>query len=370
MAKASSGVAKKGKVTGTSKVASGNLDQLGRLPSLMSNTIAKKGASTYVTNIGTPLKSGKSKATKTKSATPKKTEQQKLADQYKALAERLKANNTADINAYNAEQQRLANQQRATIGGQYDKQQNQNYINYMMNQRDLPGQLARLGITGGASESSQLRANTNYENIKNNTESERNSALNNITNTMNNNLAQYRLSAASDLRNKLYANEQQRLAAAQKLKEQQQARQDAKKQRQYERYRDTIRRFDTIGKVDKAIAKARKSKKPSWQIQLLQAQRADLVKLAKEEAKTSGGSGGGRSGGGGGYRRSYRRYGSGGSSSSTVETPKEKKDEKEKTVKKKAKKKKYSKYTAKGKGKNYFPMLGDYGSMSVKWVKK
>lgn len=365
----SSGVAKKGKVTGTSKSATGNLDQLGRLPSLTGNTIANKGASTYVGNVGTPLKTAGTKATKTKSATPKKTEQQKLADQYKALADRLKANNTADINAYNAEQQRLANQQRATIGGQYDKQQNQNYINYMMNQRDLPGQLARLGITGGASESSQLRANTNYENIKNNTESERNSALNNITNTMNNNLAQYRLSAASDLRNKLYANEQQRLAAAQKLKEQQQARSDAKKQRRYERYRDTIRRFDTIKKVDSAIAKARKNKKPAWQIQLLQAQKADLVKLAKEEGKTSGGSGGGRSGGGGGYRRSYRRYGGGGSSSTTVKAPKEK-DEKEKTEKKSKKKKKYSKYTAKGKGKNYFPMLGDYGSMSVKWVKK
>ena len=369
MAKSASGVAKKGKVTGTAKKATGNLDQLGRLPSLMANTMANKGASTYAGNVGTPLKTGKSKATKTKSATPKKTEQQVLADQYKALAERLKANNTADINAYNAEQQRLANQQRATIGGQYDKQQNQNYINYMMNQRDLPGQLARLGITGGASESSQLRANTNYENIKNNTESERNSALNNITNTMNNNLAQYRLSAASDLRNKLYANEQQRLAAAQKLKEQQQARSDAKKQRRYERYRDTIRRFDTIGKVDKAIAKAKKTKQPSWKIQLLQAQRADLVKLAKEEGKTSGRSGG-RSGGGGGYRRSYRRYGGGGSSSTTVKTPKEKKDEKEKTEKKSKKKKKTSKYTARGKGKNYFPMLGDYGSMSVKWVKK
>ena len=366
---AKSGVAKKGKVTGTAKKATGNLDQLVKLPSLMANTIANKGASTQVRNIGTPLKTAGTKATKTKSATPKKTEQQVLADQYKALAERLKANNTADINAYHAEQQRLANQQRATIGGQYDKQQNQNYINYMMNQRDLPGQLARLGITGGASESSQLRANTNYENIKNNTESERNSALNNITNTMNNNLAQYRLSAASDLRNKLYANEQQRLAAAQKLKEQQQARSDAKKQRRYERYRDTIRRFDTIGKVDKAIAKAKKTKQPSWKIQLLQAQKADLVKLAKEEGKTSGGSGGGRSGGGGGYRRSYRRYGGGGSSSETVKAPKEK-DEKEKTEKKSKKKKKYSKYTAKGKGKNYFPMLGDYGSMSVKWVKK
>ena len=370
MAKSASGVAKKGKVTGTAKKATGNLDQLGRLPSLMANTIANKGASTQVRNIGTPLKTAGTKATKTKSATPKKTEQQKLADQYKALAERLKANNTADINAYNAEQQRLANQQRATIGGQYDKQQNQNYINYMMNQRDLPGQLARLGITGGASESSQLRANTNYENIKNNTESERNSALNNITNTMNNNLAQYRLSAASDLRNKLYANEHERLAAAQKLKEQQQARQDAKKQRRYERYRDTIRRFDTIGKVDKAIAKAKKTKQPSWKIQLLQAQRADLVAKAAEEAKTSSkSSGGGRSGGGGGYRRSYRRYGGGGSSTETVKTPEEK-EKKEKTEKKKAKKKKYSKYTAKGKGKNYFPMLGDYGSMSVKWVKK
>lgn len=364
-----SGVAKKGKVTGTSKSATGNLDQLGRLPSLTGNTIANKGASTYAGNVGTPLKTAGTKATKTKSATPKKTEQQKLADQYKALADRLKANNTADINAYNAEQQRLANQQRATIGGQYDKQQNQNYINYMMNQRDLPGQLARLGITGGASESSQLRANTNYENIKNNTESERNSALNNITNTMNNNLAQYRLSAASDLRNKLYANEHERLAAAQKLKEQQQARQDAKKQRRYERYRDTIRRFDTIGKVDKAIAKAKKTKQPSWKIQLLQAQRADLVAKAAEEAKTSSKSSGGGRSGGGGYRSSYRSYGGGGSSTETVKAPKEK-EKKEKTEKKKAKKKKYSKYTAKGKGKNYFPMLGDYGSMSVKWVKR
>lgn len=294
-----------------------------------------------------------------------------LNNQYKKMAQRLQKNNTDDINAYNAEQQRLANQQRLQTGAQYDKTQNQNYINYMMSQKALPGQLARLGITGGAAESSQLRANTNYENVKNSTESERNSALNNITNTMNNNLAQYRLSAASDLRNKLYANEQQRLAAVQKLKEQQQARSDAKKQRRYERYRDTIRRFDTIGKVDKAIARARKSKQPSWKIQLLQAQRADLVAKAKEEGTASGSSGGGRryGGGGGGYRRSYRRSYGGGSSTETVKTPKEK-DEKEKTAKKKAKKKKNSKYTAKGKGRNYFPMLGDYGSMSVKWVKK
>ena len=295
-----------------------------------------------------------------------------LNNQYKKMAQRLQKNSADDINAYNAEQQRLANQQRLQTGAQYDKQQNQNYINYMMNQKDLPGQLARLGITGGAAESSQLRANTNYENVKNSTESERNSALNNITNTMNNNLAQYRLSAASDLRNKLYANEQQRLAAVQKLKEQQQARSDAKKQRRYERYRDTIRRFDTIGKVDKAIARARKSKQPSWKIQLLQAQRADLVKLAKEEGKTSGGSGG-RSGGGGGYRRSYRRrsYGGGGGSSSATTVKTEKKSKKS-TTKKKASKSKASKsrFSGKGNGTNYFPQLGPYGSMSVEWVKK
>lgn len=330
-----------------------------------------KGYETKFTKVSAKSTKVTPKKTPAKAKAKPMTEQQKLNDQYKKMAQRLQKNNTDDINAYNAEQQRLASQQKLQTGAQYDKQQNQNYINYMMNQKALPGQLARLGITGGAAESSQLRANTNYENVKNSTESERNSALNNITNTMNNNMAQYRLSAASDLRNKLYANEQQRLAAAQKLKEQQLARSDAKKQRRYERYRDTIRRFDTIGKVDKAIARARKSKQPSWKIQLLQAQRADLVKLAKEEGKTSGGSGGGRSGGGGGYRRSYSRrsYGGGGSSTETVKTPKEK-DEKEKTAKKKAKKKKNSKYTAKGKGKNYFPMLGDYGSMSVKWVKK
>ena len=325
---AKSGVAKKGKVTGTSKKATGNLD---KLPSLMANTIAntiaKKGPAPYAGSVGTPLKTAGTKAMKAKTATPAaKTEQQKLADQYKALANRLTKNNAADINAYSQEQQRLAEQQRAAIGGQYDKQQNQNYINYMMNQRDLPGQLARLGITGGAAESSQLRANTNYENVKNNTESERNSALNNITNTMNNNLAQYRLSAASDLRNKLYANEQNRLAAAQKLKEKQQADKEAKQQRRYERYRDTIRRFDTIGKVDKAIKNARKNNEPSWKIELLQAQRADLVAKAKEEAKTSSkSSGGGRSGGGRSYRRRSKSY-SGSNSSKTKSKDKKKSD--------------------------------------------
>lgn len=299
------------------------------------------------------------------------TDQQKLNAQYQNLADTLQRNNQRNISDYQAEQQRLADQQRLQTGAQYDKMQNQNYINYMMNQKALPGQLARLGITGGAAESSQLRANTNYENAKNATEGERNSALNNITNTMNNNLAQYRLTADADLRSKLYSNEQQRMAALQKLKEAQKQEKLAKKQRQYDRYRDTIRRFDTIDKVDKAIAKARKSKQPSWKIQLLQAQRADLVAKAKEEGTASGsGSGGRRSGsGGGGYRRSYRRSYGDGSSTETVKTPKEK-DEKEKTAKKKAKKKKNSKYTAKGKGRNYFPMLGDYGSMSVKWVKK
>lgn len=312
------------KLSGTAKAnvtgKKGTQEDLKRISSLAMNTLAK-GVARQVSSPETNLKG--TKPTTTKKATPAKTEQQKLADQYKKLASRLQADNQADINAYAAEQQRLANQQRAAIGGQYDKQQNQNYVNYMMNQRDLPGQLARLGITGGAAESSQLRANTNYENVKNNTESERNSALNNITNTMNNNLAQYRLSAASDLRNKLYANEQNRLAAAQKLKEKQQAEKDAQNQRRYERYRDTIRRFDTIGKVDKAIKNARKNKKPAWQIQLLQAQRADLVAKAKEEAKTSGKSGGGRSGGGRSYRRRSRSY-SGSNSSKTKSKGKKK----------------------------------------------
>ena len=330
-----------------------------------------KGYETKFTKVSAKTTKVTPKKTPAKAKAKPMTEQQKLNDQYKKMALRLQKNNTDDINAYNAEQQRLANQQRLQTGAQYDKQQNQNYINYMMNQRALPGQLARLGITGGAAESSQLRANTNYENVKNSTESERNSALNNITNTMNNNMAQYRLSAASDLRNKLYANEQQRLAAAQKLKEQQLARSDAKKQRRYERYRDTIRRFDTIGKVDKAIARARKSKQPSWKIQLLQAQRADLVKLAKEEGKTSGG-GGGRSGGGGGYRRRYSRrsYSGGGGSTSATTVKTEKKSKK--STKKKASKSKASKskFSGKGKGTNYFPQLGPFGSMSVEWVKR
>lgn len=229
---------------------------------------------------------------------------------------------------YVAEQQRLADQQTNATRTQYQNRQRSNYLNYMMNQRDLPEQLARLGVTGGASESAQLRANTNYENVRNATNSERDSAISKINNELTNNSNAYKLQQDANLAARLQSLRDDKVKAMtaleEKHKQEAQERKNqkiAKTQRQYERYKDTIRRFDSISKVDKAIRNAKKSGAPRWKIQLLQAQRADLVAAGK----TSGGSSG--SGGGSSRRRSSgSRYSSSGSSGSKTKKTKKSKE--------------------------------------------
>lgn len=95
------------------------------------------------------------------------------------------------INEYNQRQTELANKQAKARNADYDKQQNENYINYMMAQRALPEQLARLGLSGGASETSQLRANMNYANQRGATNLNRNAEIAGINTNLQNAIANY-----------------------------------------------------------------------------------------------------------------------------------------------------------------------------------
>lgn len=98
------------------------------------------------------------------------------------------------IQTYNTAEQKQLEQQRAQnqqtinnlkaeepkINDQFKTSANQAYVNKMIQQRDLPQRMAALGLTGGASETSQLRLNTMYGNNMNDLTKQRDSSLNDL----------------------------------------------------------------------------------------------------------------------------------------------------------------------------------------------
>ena len=220
-------------------------------------------------------------------AVPYLTEQQ-VRDKYaKAL--------TDYTNQRNAE----ADRARATVNNDVNNTQRQNYVQYMENKRDLPQMLARQGITGGASETSALRAQTNYENLYNNAENTRSARLGEINNNLADNLNTYRMTADQNMNDEIAQNRQLRANYEKQL--QQEAEQ---------RFANTISGYDSISGIDSEIARISRSGVDTWRIPYLRARRAELAAaLAEQQAASSGG------GGGGGY--SYRYNGGGGGGGDT-----------------------------------------------------
>jgi len=220
-------------------------------------------------------------------AVPYLTEQQ-VRDKYaKAL--------TDYTNQRNAE----ANRARATVNNEVNNTQRQNYVQYMENKRDLPQMLARQGITGGASETSALRAQTNYENLYNNAENTRSARLGEINNNLADNLNTYRMTADQNMNDEIAQNRQLRANYEKQL--QQEAEQ---------RFANTISGYDNISEIDSLIKSISKKGIDTWRIPYLRARRAELAAaLAEQQAAASS------SGGGGGY--SYRYNGGGGGGGNT-----------------------------------------------------
>lgn len=212
-------------------------------------------------------------------AVPYLTEQQ-VRDKYaKAL--------TDYTNQRNAE----ANRARETVNNDVNNTQRQNYVQYMENKRDLPQMLARQGITGGASETSALRAQTNYENLYNNAENTRSARLGEINNNLADNLNTYRMTADQNMNDEIAQNQQLRANYEKQL--QQEAEQ---------RFANTISGYDSISEIDSLIKSISKKGVDTWRIPYLRARRAELAAaLAEQQAAASS------SGGGGGYSGySYR----------------------------------------------------------------
>ena len=199
--------------------------------------------------------------------------------------------------AYDTQRKTEADRATAAANQQYDNMQRSNYVDYRMAQRDMPEQLARQGITGGASETSLLRGQTNYENNRAATELQRGSRLGDINNAYLDAIRTYRMTADQNMNDEIAQNRQLRANYEKQL--QQEAEQ---------RYANTISGYDSIGGIDKEISSIQKSGKDTWRIAYLRARRAELVQAqqAAQAAAASSSGGGGRSYGGGGSTPAYQ----------------------------------------------------------------
>ena len=196
---------------------------------------------------------------------PYLTEQQIRNNYAKAL--------TDYTNQRNAEAERA----RTQVNSNFDNTQRQNYVQYMQNQRELPEQLARMGVTGGASETSALRARTNYENNFNNTERSRGTEIGNINNALADQLNTYRMTADQNMNDEIAQNRQLRANYEKQL--QQEAEQ---------RFANTISGYDSISGIDSEIARISRSGVDTWRIPYLRARRAESSGNASRQGISKG----------------------------------------------------------------------------------
>lgn len=210
---------------------------------------------------------------------------------------------TNQLNAQREQLDKTLAQNNATTNANYDSSARQAYVQYMQRQRALPGQLQRLGVNGGATESGLLNLYNNYGSTHAANEQQRNADL--TTNQQNRDDAYNSAYQAylSDL------NEQKQQAISNQINE----------------YNNEITRFSS-SVAQYPTTKNGYKQYEQW-IENMAASSDPLkdikVALIRQQMATQfpDGNPGGSSGGGGGSssRRSYgsRSYGSSSSSSST-----------------------------------------------------
>lgn len=220
----------------------------------------------------------------------------------------------------------------------------QAYNLYNQAKRDLASNLPTM------SETTKSKLGVNYSGARATGEAAKQSARDTLTNAYRNIKTSTKTNYFSTKGNAGNELGRARIARNDTLKQNKQNRADTQKANKLNVYKNTISRFDTLAKCDKAIKSLRKGSDPlkKEKIAYIQKQRANLKAAMKQEAaqiyadQNSGSSGGsGRRG----YGRSYyrRSYGGGGSSSAveytgdvtTKEAKKESKPEKKSSKKSK-----------------------------------
>lgn len=244
----------------------------------------------------------------------------------------------------------LANQLAASknaTNASYDSSAAGNYANYVKQQNALPEQLARQGVTGGASETALTRMANNYALNQGNNEASRNSALGQLQTSYDTNLANLRQAVEENILNNNMSLQQNEVQYQDTL---------AQRAAEEARYREEVERNQRWRDEDQAIAEADKQYERSWaKLQYKDNQKAKMLeefaaglaryndvdslnKMAKKLKAKKGwtkdpytygrvqaiyarigelGGSGGSGGGGGGRSYGGRSYGGGGYSSSS-----------------------------------------------------
>lgn len=245
--------------------------------------------------------------------------------------EQIRARYTQQLNDYDAQKRAEAERLRRQYNSQFNNAQRDNYIQYMQGHRELGEQLGRQGITGGMSETANLRDRLNYENRYAGMEGQRQSALQGVDNDYADALYNYRTQADANMNTELAENRQLRSEYEQKLQQQNEERfvntlgaydtpakveaakrdaiakgetwkipylnqqgttlrqqaeatAQAQRERMEETFVNTIDRYDTVTKVDKAIKAARENGE-TWKIPYLSQHKASLKQQGKAETQ-------------------------------------------------------------------------------------
>ncbi len=204
--------------------------------------------------------------------------------------EQIKKEYAEAYKAYADEQTRQANRLKTEKNTLYDGKQREGYTTYMENKKALPEELAKLGVVGGATESTTLRGQTNYENVRGAIEKQRGSDLTAIDNQKSDNLSAYNLTAQQNMRTEMQQERAKELAWLQ-----------AEQEKEERRFANTIRGWNSVSAIDSEIARIQRSGVDLWKIPYLKMQRTDVLEAeALARANASSGGGGGYSYGGGG----------------------------------------------------------------------
>lgn len=217
------------------------------------------------------------------------------------------------ISAYEQKMKADAESAKQTKAAEYDAQAKAAYISRLQNQRTLNDNLLAAGIRGGATETTNAKLLTNYENNRNQIAQNKSAALTSIDKEAGDKMFDYRQaqeaaklqyvqSREAEDRQIAETKRQEAVQAAEAEKERAynaaQAKQEqkwqekqtatanklTKKENARQNYVSTITRYNTVAKCDKAI-KAAKKKGETWKVKYIQAQKAELQNKAKEEKK-------------------------------------------------------------------------------------
>lgn len=119
-------------------------------------------------------------------------------DLYNEYAKKL----TTGTNSANEALKKAYDNNAAKVNNAYNDSARNLYQNYRVQEANLPEQLSRLGVTGGASETSQLKLLNNYGGNLNSNELARNQEANALSAGYNNQVAQNNISLQGELADK------------------------------------------------------------------------------------------------------------------------------------------------------------------------